>query len=30
MAFLFFMNEIDCLGDYFDVIIGPLDASTLW
>jgi hypothetical protein len=21
---------IDCLGDYFDVIFGPLDASTLW
>jgi hypothetical protein len=27
---VFPMNEIDCLGHYFDVILHFLDASTLW
>jgi len=28
--FVFLISEIDCLDEYFDVILCPLDASTLW
>jgi hypothetical protein len=28
-TFVFLISEIDCLNEYFDVILCPLDASTL-